>query len=92
MTRAEWIQTKRRRYLANILSDFERNVEPHLRASRDAASAVEAFKGLVRAKLNALAVDAIGVIQLGDGDEVAINAAAEDLKDRLGVRPTTRSM
>lgn len=81
MDRAVWLQQRRRRYLARILTDFEHTIEPLLPAS--AAERVEAFKGHVRAKLNALAVDAIDIYETTErGTE--INALAQELKDRLG--------
>jgi hypothetical protein len=45
---------------------FEDNIEPHV----PDAAAVADFKGLVRAKMNALAVDAIDVMNLSTNEEI----------------------
>lgn len=85
MDRAAWLQQRRRRYLARILTDFETYVEPLIPKSETTGKAIETFKGSVRAKLNALAVDAIDVYGLSERG-VQINAAAQDLKDTLDTR------
>jgi hypothetical protein len=84
-TRNEWIQQKRRRYLAQILEAFEQNIEPHL--SPEANGDVQDFKGLVRARVNALAVDAAEIMDLEDR-AIVQNGAADDLRHRLS--PTGR--
>ena len=77
MDKAEYVDKRRRKYLAQLLEAFEELVEPH---TTDAASIAD-FKGLVRAKMNALAVDAIDVMNLR-ADE-AINGYAIETTDRL---------
>jgi hypothetical protein len=79
--RAAWLQQRRRRYLARILTDFERYIEPLLPDPTN--EGVARFKGSVRAKLNALAVDAIDVYTESERG-VQINAHAQELKDRQG--------
>lgn len=62
---------------------FQRYVEPHLAAT--AVTAIRDFKGLLRARFNALSTDAIDLMSLGD---VQINGFAVDMRDRLS--PTGR--
>lgn len=61
--REGWVQKRRGRYLAQILTHFEQNVEPLLdpEVSR---GAVQDFKGMVRARMNALAVDCLDLMAL----------------------------
>lgn len=59
-------------------SAFQRHVEPHL--AGPAVVAIRDFKGLVRARFNALANNATDVMALGD---VEINGAAMEIRDRL---------
>lgn len=77
MDRASYVDKRRRKYLAQLLEAFEELIEPRV----DDARAVEQFKGLVRAKMNALSVDAIDVMNL-QPDE-AINGFAIETTDRL---------
>jgi hypothetical protein len=72
MERDEWIQRQRRRYLAQILGHFDEHILPHLPPA--AAGDVQDFKGLVRARVNALAVDA---------NEMAQNLHAQELRESL---------
>lgn len=58
-------------------------IEPHLTTA--AAGDVQAFKGLVRMRLGALATDAAELIALGEG---SINGYAQEIRDRLS--PTGR--
>lgn len=62
---------------------FQRYVEPHLPAG--AVKAIRDFKGLLRARFNALSTDAIDLMSLGD---VEFNGFAVDIRDRLS--PTGR--
>jgi hypothetical protein len=85
-----YIHRRKKRYMAIILDEFEETVEPQI-----SPEAAERFKGLIRQKLHALALDAIEMIQLPEGTE--INHAATELRESLenghenGRRPTTRS-
>jgi hypothetical protein len=81
MDRAGWLQQRRRRYLARILQDFETLIEPLLPDPGN--KGVVRFKASVRAKLNALAVDAIDVYTETERG-IQINAHAQELKDRQG--------
>lgn len=69
--------------MAQLLESFEETLQPHFPKER--AGDVQAFKGLARAKLQALAVDAIDVMSL-EGFEH--NALAQELRD--GLQPEGR--
>lgn len=88
MDRVAWLQQRRRRYLARILTQFENEIEPlipHIPAS--SLPVVAEFKGSVRAKLQALETDAIDIFtNTARGTE--INAQAQRMRDQLG---STRS-
>jgi hypothetical protein len=77
MDKAEYVDKRRRKYLAQLLEAFEELIEPKV----DDAESVATFKGLVRAKMNALAVDAIDVMNLRSDE--AINGYAIETTDRL---------
>lgn len=64
--------------MAQVLDRFEEEIENQL--PKEAAGAVADFKGLVRARMNALAVDAIDIFSL---DDVAHNELAQEFKDAL---------
>lgn len=84
MDRADWLSRRRRRYLARVLGDFENIIEPlipHIPAGD--LPAVQEFKGSVRAKFKALEVDAIDIYEETERG-MQINAAAQELRDRLG--------
>lgn len=78
MDRAGLIQRRKARYMAQMLEGFEQTIQPLLPDT--AGGAVQDFKGLVRARINALATDAVELIEL-DGTER--NGAAIELRDRL---------
>lgn len=82
MDRATYLKKRRSKYMAQVLEAFEQNIEPHLPAT--AAGAAQDFKGLVRARMNALHVDAVDIFTL-DG---ARNGVAQELRDALS--PTGR--
>jgi hypothetical protein len=77
MDKAALINKRRRKYLAQLLEAFEALVEPHV-SDRES---IDTFKGLTRAKMNALAVDATDIMNLSDGE--AINGYALETTDRL---------
>jgi molybdopterin synthase catalytic subunit len=85
MNRDDYVQRQRKRYLAQVLEHFEQHIETHL--PPDAAGAVQDFKGLVRARMNALAVDALEIMALEDR-AMAVNGAAQELRESLS--PTGR--
>lgn len=89
MGRDEYIQKRRRKYLAEVMDFFDDMIVPMLGPDTD-NRVVDDFRGLQRAKFNALAVDAIDVIGL---DDVQINGYATDTRDRLlaGRTATARS-
>lgn len=86
MDKANLVHRRKKRYMAQLLEDFEENVQPLL--PKDVA---DNFKGIVRKKLHALALDAVEIISLKPGEE--INGAIIDLRDRLHPegRPIQRS-
>lgn len=62
--------------MAKLLDLFEEKVEPHV-----PTAVAEEFKGQIRAKMNALAVDSCNVIDASPGDE--INGYTVELRDQL---------
>lgn len=80
MDRVEYINQRKGRYMAQVLEDFEEKIEAKAREGGVPDRDIDDFKGLVRARLTALAADAVNVIQLGDD---AINGLALELRDRL---------
>lgn len=84
MDRAEYIHKRKARYMAQVLEAFEQQIEPHL--PDDLRPELRNFKGLVRARINALATDAVDLMSL-DGQEQ--NGVALELRDQL--HPTGRN-
>lgn len=82
MERADVVQRYKRKYMAQVLENFEHNIEPHL--PREAAGAVQDFKGLVRARMNALATDAVEILTL----DTVPNGVAQEI--RAALSPTGR--
>jgi hypothetical protein len=78
MDRAEYIHKRKARYMAQVLEAFEQQIEPYL--PDDAKPDMRDFKGLVRARINALATDAVDLISL-DGQQQ--NGVALELRDQL---------
>lgn len=76
-----YIHRRRKRYMAKILAQFEETLEPKLRRAGVPEDEIENFKGYVRQKMNALAVDICQVVDLKPGEE--INGAAVELRDRI---------
>lgn len=76
MDKAAYVHRRKKRYMAILLDEFERQVEPHI-----PADVAERFKGRVREKMHALALDSVHVLALRPGEE--INAAATELRDQL---------
>jgi hypothetical protein len=84
MDRAAYVDSRKRRYMAQTLEHFEQHIEPLIPAA--SAGAVQDFKGLVRARFNALKTDAVDIMSLSDAG--AVNGAAMELRDQLS--PTGR--
>lgn len=84
MERSEYIQKRRRKYLAQVMDFFDDQVAPLLPLGTD-LTVVDEFRGLCRAKFNALAVDATDVMNL---DGYQLNGLADDVKDRLHAERT----
>jgi hypothetical protein len=71
-----YVHRRKKRYMAQVLEQFERDVEPHL-----PDGVADQFKGMVRQKLHALALDACEIMSLQPGEE--LNQAAVDLRDQM---------
>lgn len=80
MDRNEYVQKRRGRYLAQILESFEQRIEPHL--PPEASGDVQDFKGLVRARVNALAVDCTDLMSLEER-AMQLNGVGQEVRDRL---------
>lgn len=81
MQKTEYVHRRKGRYMAKILSRFEERIEPELRAKGFSDKEIEDFKGYVRQKMNALAIDACEIIELKPGE--SLNWAAVELRDRV---------
>lgn len=78
MDRTELINRRRKRYLAQAMEEFETKILPLLPKTNHPA--VDSFKGTLRQKFNALAVDAAEIASLREGEKV--NGLAIEVKDR----------
>lgn len=74
-SRIAYVDRRKGRYMAQLLEDFEENVEPLL-----PAEVAKLFKVMVRRKLTAFSSDVIALLELGD---MAKNQAAQELLDRF---------
>lgn len=79
MDKSEYVQKRRKRYLAQTLDVFEERILPLL--PETATAEVNQFKATVRQKFNALAVDCCELIELGDNG--ALNGLGIEQKDKL---------
>lgn len=70
-----YIERRRGRYMAQILTEFEAKIEPLI----DAEVADE-FKGVVRRKITALAADSIEIIEMRDQ---VINGHGQAIRDAI---------
>jgi hypothetical protein len=76
--KAAYVHKRKKRYMAQLLEQFERDVEPHI-----PPEAADQFKGTVRQKLHALALDACEIMSLQPGEE--LNGAAVELRDQVSL-------
>ena len=83
MDKAQYVHKRKGKYMAQVLEAFERDIEPNLPSGMEGET--QSFKGLVRARINALASDSVDIMAL---DGSVPNGAAQDLRDRL--HPTGR--
>lgn len=74
MDRGQYVHRRKGRYMAQLLEEFEKELEPRL-----PSEVAQDFKALVRRKLNAFAADVTDVMA-GTGEK---NGAAQDLEDRI---------
>lgn len=79
MDLATYIHRRKGRYMAQVLERFEEVLEPALKGA-GLNGEIQDFKGLVRARMNALATDAVDVMEPG---EQVQNGVALELRDRL---------
>lgn len=75
MEREQYIQTRVGRYMAQILEEYERLIEP--RVPKEVS---DEFKPIVRRKVSALGADCKELLGLEDQ---AMNGYARDIKDRV---------
>lgn len=84
MDKAARVHRRKKRYMAIILGVFEEHIEKHVPQGE-----AEIFKGTVREKLNAMAIDCVEIINEKPGE--AVNEAAQDLRDQAGAQTTRRT-
>lgn len=77
MDRKGYVHKRKRKYMAQVLETFEKLIEPLLPKDKQTEKVVKDFKALIRARINALAVDACDVM----GND--LNGAGQELRDRL---------
>lgn len=89
MDRGEYVETRRKRYLAQTLEEFEESVEklveeaaPHLPPALriELSAAIERHKATVRRKIQALATDCADLM---NHSGLSLNGFARDARDRL---------
>lgn len=83
MDRREFVETRRKRYLAQTLEEFEEKIERHLDLTEDPELRdwVASFKATVRRKFAAFETDVIDV--MGEDPSVQINGVATAFRDRV---------
>lgn len=85
MTKGEYIHKRKARYMARVLEAFEEHIDPHLPDTANGSR--QHFKSLVREHINALAVDAVDVMSIGEDERQ--NGLALEFRDQLP--PTVRT-
>lgn len=76
MDKVGLVHKRKKRYMGQILGSFDALVLPHV-----PEEVAEEFKGLVRQKLNAMALDANEIHSMKPGEEM--NGAAVELRDQI---------
>lgn len=76
MDKQALVHKRKKRYMAQVLDAFDKDIAPQV-----SPETAEDFKGIVRRKLHALALDSIEFMSLKEGEEV--NLAAIELRDRM---------
>lgn len=84
MDKAAAVHRRKKRYMAIILGAFEDHIEKHVPKEQ-----ADMFKGTVREKLNAMAIDSIEIMNTPPG--VEINEAAVELRDQVEAPSTRRT-
>jgi hypothetical protein len=75
MDRTQYVRKRKGRYMAQLLSHYEQELEPRLPDEVN-----KEFKAMVRRKFEALTVDVTQVMEMED---MAMNGYARDIKDRI---------
>lgn len=83
MDKAAQVHRRKKRYMAIILGVFEDHIERHVPQDK-----ADMFKGTVREKLHAMAIDTVEIFTADPGEE--INDHAQDLRAEVGVQSTPR--
>jgi hypothetical protein len=78
----EHVHGRSRKYMAQVLEEFENSIEPLLGENGAEAGVVQDFKGLVRARFKALAIDANEAFSLATAG-MALNGAGQQVRDQL---------
>lgn len=73
----QFIERRKKRAMAQLLEEFEREVQPLI-----PEAVATAFKALARRKLNSFASDVLEALRLRRSGQVK-NAVAQDIEDRL---------
>lgn len=76
MDRQSFVHKRKKRYMAQILDEFEADVEPFV-----STEIADKFKGTIRRKLHALALDSCEMISLKPGEE--LNGEIVVLRDQM---------
>lgn len=76
----EYVHRRKKRYMAQVLESFEEKLEPALK-DQGLDGEVQSFKGMVRARMNALATDAVEVFSLDP--DASQNGLALEVRDHL---------
>jgi hypothetical protein len=78
MDKPHYVHKRKKRYMAQSLTEFERLVEPLI-----PPAVADEMKGIIRRKFHALAVDTVEIINLKPGEE--LNGVLVEVRDRMHV-------
>lgn len=85
MERQTYVHKRKGRYMAQVLAEFEKSVQPLI-----PEEVADEFKSQVRRKMNALAVDVCDMLRLQD-QGLEINGFARDLRDSTETSPRSHT-
>jgi hypothetical protein len=80
MDAATYVHKQKARYMAQLLEEFEEKLEGPLKEA-GLNGEIQNFKGMVRAKKNTLATDAVDIFSVGDGQ--VQNEAGIEVRDQI---------